>query len=524
LEKPGLALRLDWWRSRPLVVCGLLGAAVVGIAFYAEGSIGYNLWDEGFLWYGAQRVQLGEVPLRDFMAYDIARYYWSAGIMGLLGSSSLLALRFTEFAFQWIGITVGLWLLARRPKSIHPIELLLAAVVLKVWMFPWYKSFDITASILLIAALARLLETPTRRQYFITGVVVGLAAILGRNHGVYGAVGSALAIGGMALRQRQPAPLIQSWAWAAGVAVGYLPMLVVIAAIPGLPAAFWDSLVAHFQMGSTNLSLPIPWPWRVHLQGVPLRESLSEILLGLGFIALPLFGAVGTLQFFRGRGPLPGSKALVMAAAVLAAAYSHYAFSRADIAHLGLGIFPLLVGIFAALQFLPRRWRGLVAVGAAIASLILMLPVSASWKCYRWRDCVDVTVQGEHLLMEPWAASDFRVVQGLVDQYAGDGRTFLVVPFWPGAYPGFGRKCPTWEIYPLVHRSADFQLAEVERIKAARPGFVLIYDYPLDGREELRFRNTHPLEEQYIRAHFDRVENATANPAFQVYVDGKVAR
>jgi hypothetical protein len=75
-----------------------------------------------------------------------------------------------------------------------------------------------------------------------------------------------------------------------------------------------------------------------------------------------------------------------------------------------------------------------------------------------------------------------------------------------------------WEIYALFPQNNEFQRQEIERIKAAKPGFVLVLDIPVDGREELRFSNTHASIEQFIRDDFDFTPIAIwPSPPFQFY-------
>jgi hypothetical protein len=122
------------------------------------------------------------------------------------------------------------------------------------------------------------------------------------------------------------------------------------------------------------------------------------------------------------------------------------------------------------------------------------------------------------LKIEPSIARVVTMLESMTGQYAPNGRNFLVTPLWPGAYALFKRKSPMWEIYALLPSRREFERREIERIKAADPGFVLVLDVPLDGLDTLRFRNTHPLIERYIRDNFDpmTVENWPLS-TFQFY-------
>jgi len=74
-----------------------------------------------------------------------------------------------------------------------------------------------------------------------------------------------------------------------------------------------------------------------------------------------------------------------------------------------------------------------------------------------------------------------------------------------------------WEIYPIFSRAQAFEQAEIERIKFANPGFAIIFDLGLDDREDLRFRNTHPLLQQYILDNFEPVDGYSKNHVYHIY-------
>ena len=206
------------------------------------------------LWYGVQRSLLGEVPIRDFMAYDPGRYYFSAGVLKVLRDDGIIALRATLALIQCFGLFVGLYVLATcaRPGVVF---LTAAALVLVVWMVPRHKVVDISLSICLLASLTWLLNAPHARRHYAVGVSVGVVAIFGRNHGVYGVMGYLAIVVWLALGADSRNLVASVSLWACGVVAGYLPVALMCVFVPGFAQAFWQSILFLFEVWSEPLGL-----------------------------------------------------------------------------------------------------------------------------------------------------------------------------------------------------------------------------------------------------------------------------
>jgi len=500
---------------------GLISIFFVLLILAWQGNKGFNLADEGYLWYGVQRVLTGEVPIRDFMAYDPGRYYYSAALMWAFGDNGIVKLRIAVAIFQALGLAVALLLVAgsqRISKATDHLFLFFSAIIFVAWMFPYYKLFDISVSVFLVGALTCLVRLPSVRRYFFAGVCLGLVAVFGRNHGIYGLVASIGIILWLTIAGIKRPPFVAGFFfWAFGVVLGYAPLLLMMLFVPGFATAFGASVANIFVQKATNLPLPVPWPWTVPFAEAPLADAVHGVLIGLFFIAPLAFGGLTIFWvFLQGSRSKPMHPALV-ASAFLALPYAHYTFSRADIQHLALGIFPTLIGCLVLLASGPKllqRSLGLVLVASSFWVVHAQHP---GWLCRVSSQCFSVTVSNSTLLVPKNTARDIALIRELAERYAPDGQSVFVTPFWPGAYALLERRAPVWATYALWPRSVAFQHQEIERIRAAQPGFALVFDFPLDGRDDLRFQNTHPYVYRYLVEHYDRFPGS-ANPAHQLFL------
>jgi len=140
--------------------------------FVLQGQTGFSLWDEGFLWYGVQRIVQGDLPIRDFFAYDVGRYLWLALGMTIWGDTGLVAFRFGLATMQIVVLMSALLLFRRTALLLWAIPIV--SLVISLWAWPAYRMPDVMIVVVAVAAL-----TVMQRYAHWTGFVLGMGILYG---------------------------------------------------------------------------------------------------------------------------------------------------------------------------------------------------------------------------------------------------------------------------------------------------------------------------------------------------------
>ena len=490
---------------------------VVGV-FMWQGMTGLNLRDEGYLWYGAKAMLSGDVTFRDYSGYDPGRYLLSAATMMFMGDTGILPVRIAAMLCQLvaIGILMHRIIRAGMMRTVRDEWFAVALLCLIcLWMFPRHKIFDNSTSLLLVALLSWFASAGTERRALLVGMGIGLVAIMGRNHAVYGLVAIALVL---------PVVLYQDFsrmrtlriigAGLLGVVIGSLPLLFIEFVKPGFIGAFVDSVLFLTEIKTTNAALPVPWPWLVPFDGAA-SQILQRLSFGSWFVAVLLGGWAAYIYAVSVSIRTKQTPALLLASSSLAVVYTHVAFSRADPAHLAQSIAPLLV----ALVCISWTLRAYVRTGLIAALLVLSVtsigPLHPGVQCVVSMQCQPVTIAGSVLLVPKSSATEVQFFQQVHATLSGNGDGGLIVPFWPGAYALLDVRAPVWEIYPTWPRTPEFERTEIARLQAQRITYVIWSDAPMDGNDALRYSQTHPLLTAYISAGYEDVP-ALSTQTFRV--------
>jgi hypothetical protein len=487
--------RLGWSTRVAVLATAVLVPAALHLCF---GRQHLNLADEGYLWYGVQRTLAGEVPLRDFQAYDPGRYHWCALWAPLVGDG-IVGVRAAVAAYAALALAAGLAVLARAVR--HPAALALGGVLLGLWLFPRHKLFEPATSLLVTWATVRMLEAPTPRRHLALGLVVGLAGYVGRNHGLYGVVASAAAIALDAWKEPRPGLARRLGAWAGGIALGCVPFVGLMLFTTGFARALVDSILLFVARGA-NLARAWPWPWSLDLAGLTPAEAWRELTGAVAFL-LPVF-ALPALLWTVVRAPRAAwrARAALAGAVLVGSVYLHHASVRSDVFHLAQSLPPLLVALLA----LPgiAAWSRLRAIALWGGLALLTAIVAAAWNqtltsTLQGRELQEREVAGERLLLSPAQAQYLPAIEHGLGARIGDDPIFIA-PNRPSLYCVLGKSAPTWWIYYFWRLAPEEQQETIARLSERGVDWALIVDAPVEEREDLLFRSMNEL----VWAHFQR--------------------
>ncbi len=501
------------WSAKWLSISeALLLSAVVSLTvFLLQWRYGFNLGDEGWLWYISQRTALGQVPLRDFFSYDPGRYYWSAAIFTLLGRNGLFEQLLANYLFAIIGLALAYFSMFRAglSRTARIAILLLLGVVIG---FPRHKIYEQTLSLIAVAAIAYLFEAPQQlKRWFFSGVVIGLAAFFGRNSGVFCLI--AVVVAFVVVRIRRDAPRLGRAVGAvvAGILIGYSPMIFMIVGVHGFAHPFLDSVLMTPRW---SWSLKIPFPWHIHLRGLSGIDRLQARAVSWLCVAVPLTYAVVLWRGVRSRATPSGAERLSVAASSAGAGFLLHAFYTADFFHIAEGVVPFVVAAPALSLQLWRKgarpWSltiSCVTVFLILASWLPMEPLTQRLKS-RAEDPAgeqQIDIDGKRFEVPAAQAEIMRTVGAAFQNCGAHNGGFLAAPFYPGLYAFLNTRAPAWDTYYLWPRSDQIQQSEIEGLQRNHTSVILLNpQFALNGRESLALARTNPKLVEFVQSHYRR--------------------
>jgi hypothetical protein len=487
-----------------------LALALGALSYGVQGEVGLNLTDEGLLWYVSERTAAGDVPLRDVRSYEPGRYYWSAAWLHGLGSG-IRSLRVSLAAMQCIGLVLA-FLLLRRIVSLFGL-LVIIGVILVTWMWPMYRSFEHVAVLASLYAAARVVERPKTSRWYTAGLVTGLVGLVRIDHGVYGTIAFLMLLGFAVTRLDGGRAGPALGGFALGALVGISPMVLLAMFVPGFAQGYVDNVAymgrTTLWAGTVSLPLPPPWLWTVvpTLGERTFAEAAGLVAMSGLFTLLPAVLIAAGVRALRARGVATAAEARLAAASAVGLPYLAQTFSRADLQHLTPTVMALVVAVVAFVASWTRRTAhvaGMLLVPMALVVTYLVVVVETPYGLrLRQPDLyVRSDVAGDALWLNRSTAEIIDTVKRATAHHVG-AAPLLVIPLWPGMYPILGKQAPLWEVYSLFPEPEARQRESIARLRRQGVDWVLVADVVPDPREDLRFRNTHPLLWEHFRTDFD---------------------
>lgn len=263
-------------------------------------------------------------------------------------------------------------------------------------------------------------------------------------------------------------------------------------------------------------SLPVPFPWHVHLRGLHGLDLLQARAVSWLCVAVPVTYAFLLWRAVRSRAELDGAEWLSVAASAAGTGFLVHAFYTSDFFHIAQGVVPFVIaaGAFSAhlWRTATRRWSMTVFCGLAFLVLATWLPMEPlvqhlKTKRYAPESVEQIRIDGRLFEVDVQQAEVMKTAERWFRQCGpGDGK-LMVAPYYPGLYAFLNTRAPFWDTYYLWPRSDQVQQAHINALQQNRTALILLNpEAAMNGRETLEFVRTYPRLVEYIASQYQRAD------------------
>ena len=358
----------------------------------------------------------------------------------------------------------------------------------------------------------RLLETHSRLGLFGVGTFVGFASFFGRNHALYAGLGILLLALWLHWKRREDRFFTRFATLGGGVLVGCFPLMGMMLWVPGFGESFLESVRFTLEHDA-NLPVPVPWPWQTDYTALSWQERTGSFALGSTFALAPLVYGLGLLTMLRTRTEQLQQRSALIAATAVGVFYLHHASVRSDALHLAQCVHPLLLAglaIPAAFDLLRGRLPTL-AIWSGIALLtVSFVPNYDATFPLRFQPRVTMVTQrimGDELRLAWPRAKYLASIKEIVRRRVPEDETILIAPHMAALYPLLRKTSPVWGLAFLWEADAQGEGEIIRDLERKRVNWALVLDIPIDGRDELRFSQSHRRVWEYLTREFVRIED-----------------
>lgn len=340
---------------------------------YGNIRIGYNIYDEGIVVYGASRILKGDIPYKDFWTMYAPGQFYTIALLFKFFGTNLFITRIYSATINLLIVLLVYFIIKK--VSGHRLAML-AFILSTLWMGGWglfYSSPTPAGTFWSLFSIFFVVDFLCDRNYsslFIGGLVTGITAIFRHDIGGYTFISSSIVLIlyiYLRLSNRGIMETFKLWCkYLGGTIVGFVPFSLYLLAKVPLKDLIFDLIVFPAKIFPRVRDLPYP----------SFNFSFYSFLFYFPIIIYIIVGIFILLNLSRWR-DLNGREWSVVLFWILGVFFFNQARVRSDIPHLLPTIIPaimLLPSLYSSK--LSSIWKGDYFIKALILFISFLLTLS----------------------------------------------------------------------------------------------------------------------------------------------------